>query len=79
VSANDEIELKPCPFCGGPAEIRKSRQCVDYEGESMVYEVSICCSEENRCFCHPSTDGFQGETYGRALEGAAKEWNRRVA
>lgn len=77
MSANDEIELRPCPFCGGKAEIRKSHQCAYWRDEG-VWEVSVCCSEENRCFCHPSTDGFLDKTYERALNGAAKEWNRRA-
>ena len=43
----DEIKLKPCPFCGGPA-----RLC----GECNYYWVE--CEFQNGCLVGPITDSF---------------------
>ena len=66
-----EIMLKPCPFCGGEAEIRHLHAYGDWE-------VTICCAEKNRCYIHPETDRYPDETYELALKGAAEEWNTRT-
>ena len=56
-------ELKPCPFCGGKAEL------VDY-GISGEYKV-VWCFE-----CGARTRMFYAEIFrGRK---AIEEWNRRV-
>jgi len=59
-----EIKLKPCPFCGGKAEIIKCLR----RGISITYTVSCgaggCMANISYC---PSEDA------------AIKAWNRRAA
>ena len=59
-----EIELKPCPFCGGEADVI----CHKFKAmdDSDTYEV--------RCRrCYSRTQPFYP-----SQEWAAKSWNRRV-
>ena len=71
--AGREIELKPCPFCGGKAAIQPNVE--DSEGGYFV----VCLGED--CFC------VLGEHYYREVdnhdfdekEDAAEAWNKRVA
>jgi Lar family restriction alleviation protein len=59
------IELKPCPFCGGKAELNVDPEAiVDIEGRRWAFTVSC-----NRC-CAAS-----GLTY--LPEKAVEAWNRR--
>lgn len=58
------MELKPCPFCGGEAEIVYTEWCA-------MYTVK-CADEYNNCEVLP-------ETRHCVVKEAAKEaWNRRA-
>lgn len=75
------IELKPCPFCGGEAEVRERHFCLDVG-------VKIKCTNCNiqtfgTLIDHPrfTPDGLDESTrYTReqAIEIEAEKWNRRV-
>jgi len=61
----DEVKLKPCPFCGGEAEI-----------DDKIYsfgpvEVVVQCSNNN-CGVVPTTNYY----YDKAR--SIKEWNKRT-
>lgn len=58
-------KLKPCPFCGGEAEIVKGR----YANGTIVYKVR--CANVTDCKVLPET--IFGEK-----EKAIAAWNRRV-
>lgn len=61
-------ELKPCPFCGGQANISVDTEAVtDTEGRRWAYTYTVVC---NRC-CATS-----GLTY--LPEKAREAWNRRA-
>lgn len=61
-SANDEIKLKPCPFCGGDAVMLVN----------MFGGWTVCCTD---CDCRCWDYGPNGyETKGKAAEA----WNRRA-
>ncbi len=62
----EEIELKPCPFCGGEAEINVDREAVE-DTEKRHWAYTVVCK---RC-CATS-----GLTY--LPEKARKAWNRRA-
>ena len=60
-----EVKLKPCPFCGGGADIEAFRNSY-----GMTWFAVFCrCAD---CNVHPSTDWFINE------EAAIEAWNRRV-
>lgn len=63
----DEIKLKPCPFCGGEAEINVEHEEVE-DTEKRHWAYNVVC---NRC-CATS-----GLTY--LPEKAREAWNRRRA
>lgn len=62
----DEIKLKPCPFCGGEAEINVDYEAVE-DTEKRHWAYTVVC---NRC-CATS-----GLTY--RPEKAREAWNRRA-
>lgn len=67
-----EIKLKPCPFCGGEAELysmkRDKRKVL-----GIYYKVAtIKCK---RC---PAKIEVAGQDNDRAFKNAAKLWNRRA-
>lgn len=73
-----EIELKPCPFCGGEAEVKKTK--IYYDDA-----VQIHCTECNvhttalPFNCKMYFDGKNGYmTEQTAIERTVKKWNRRA-
>lgn len=58
-----EIELKPCPFCGGEAKMHKLREF------ASLYTVN-CTSH----WCYATYGGYEHVT---AID-AAKKWNTRA-
>ena len=59
----NDIELKPCPFCGGKAKI------IYWDGdESSIDACSVSCSEEQ---CNMSID------YWGSLQCVVRAWNIR--
>ena len=60
-----EIELKPCPFCGGEAAFG---ECVRLKPVTYFVNCTECLASTNQLApCH-----------GLPKEEAAKDWNRRV-
>ena len=57
-------ELKPCPFCGGYAELREV-----YEGRTETYAIHCCC-----CNIHVTKFVW----CARDKEDVIEEWNRRA-
>ena len=66
-------KLKPCPFCGGEAEL-----CTSYGNDGQVYyhTAFVKCTR-----CHAKTktvitDGYYGTT--STTRDVTDDWNRRV-
>lgn len=68
-------ELKPCPFCGGDAEL--------IEGECGMFQTAFAVYCVGKCHAKIGISGRLNETYewtpifGTAAE-AAEAWNRRA-
>jgi hypothetical protein len=60
---NEQTELKPCPFCGGPGVI---------EGGPLSMYVAYCMNGESACALAPETDYLDTEATAIAA------WNRRA-
>ena len=56
--------LKPCPFCGGKAEQRKTN----------LFDAMVGCPPEYTILCKKCGASIEG---GKPLEKAIKAWNRR--
>lgn len=63
-------ELKPCPFCGGKAEMNYER----IPGEDKGFWAQIIC-----CNCHGRSGGTWAGSYNAAERKEVKAWNRRVS
>ena len=63
-------ELKPCPFCGGKAEIieHDNMPVLAWFGYFPDHYYSVRCSNEHGV----ALSGF------RSIEEAVKYWNRRI-
>lgn len=59
-----EIELKPCPFCGGEAKVKKTRQGYCVEAYSVICENIKCRGNAKK--------------YVRNMNTAIDDWNRRA-
>lgn len=69
----ENIKLKPCPFCGGKAEI----WMLNENGQSCrnalwAKDIYIECST-----CHAASDTFEKTIDKNALEQAVSAWNQR--
>ena len=62
---NNEIELKPCPFCGEAAKLEPITDIFHH-----TTFMAVCGND--RCLCHPSSDVFE-----KSAEAVAA-WNRRA-
>lgn len=62
-------ELKPCPFCGGKAELYYER----IPGENKGFWAQIIC-----CNCHGRSGGTWAGSYNAAERKEVKAWNSRA-
>lgn len=71
---NNNIEIKPCPFCGGFSKlVPKSKT---YVGGELTYNCYVECKE-----CHCRSGRFllsEYETHAIARQKAIESWNKRV-
>ena len=64
-------ELKPCPFCGGPAELKDARKFLVVSRQSYITPYSVSC-ENKQCGVKPHTPFVDSE------QEAITAWNRRA-
>lgn len=69
-------DLKPCPFCGGEAELIDSRLSVITKPVFYVECTSCNCIVGRRIMI---TSARKGKEYFGAKEDAIEAWNRRVS
>lgn len=67
-----EIKLKPCPFCGGEAELYSMKR--DKRKVLGIYYM-IATIKCKRC---PAKIEVAGQDNDRAFKNAAELWNRRA-
>ena len=61
------VELKPCPFCGGPAELKERKRGRFTDG---YYSVSHWCADYK--------GAMSIVCVGDTIDDAAAKWNRRA-
>ena len=64
-------ELKPCPFCGGKAELKKDG-AYDQSWNYMSYACVECTN------CHVTIESHKGDCQDTTEQEAVSKWNRRV-
>lgn len=64
-------ELKPCPFCGGVAELKESH----YLESELPYSYVHCTNV--KCTLNHNTAHFSGDTEASNSEKAVTAWNLR--
>lgn len=67
------VELKPCPFCGGDADFYVVNECHGHG--DYIDEYYVGC---NRCGCQSVHVDCYDNTKEQAKLKAAERWNRRV-
>ena len=67
-----KLKLKPCPFCGGKAEIIEN-SCLPIDRPARYY---IGCVRGYGCVVHPSASYGDGG-YIEEIPELAEAWNRR--
>ena len=63
-----EYDLKPCPFCGGEAELKYER----IKGENKGYWAQVICTS-----CCGRSGGIWAGSYNAAERIEATKWNMR--
>ena len=73
-----ETELKPCPFCGGKAEIRRCRVYLDDALQAHCTQCSVSMPKEpiNHLLYTEGKEIYVTEEM--AIERTTKRWNRRA-
>lgn len=67
-----EIKLKPCPFCGGQAELYSTKR--DKRKVLGIYHMIATI----KCKSCPAEIKQAGQDNDRAFKNAAELWNRRA-
>lgn len=81
-----DVELKPCPFCGGDARMRVSK---DHEGSGGFYALGLFVDHDEKCFIGRKTSFFNcgfiefdfrshPDLVEYIASGPAERWNRRA-
>lgn len=70
-------KLKPCPFCGGLAELDTSQMYRALSDGALRYRAAVYCT---RCgadmgFCYDDAPGIPGEDI---VNQVVDDWNRRA-
>lgn len=82
----DKLRLKPCPFCGAPAELRECRtycttgwqvRCVKCKVKTEGVYINLPATKPG--VNGPFLDESTRYTSDQAADLAARTWNRRVA
>lgn len=68
-------ELKPCPFCGGEAQINDAKNSRQAEGYSLKEVTCLNCGAK---VWGKGIDYFRFEKTHEDVKSAIEAWNRRV-
>ena len=71
---SEEIELKPCPFCGGEAAITKETNVCLGHGSYGDRFHAYCI----KCFVCTVSHVTYGQTEAECIRQCTEDWNRRA-
>ena len=72
-------ELKPCPFCGGRAELRDVSHGIGKEQFAVVCNECGASSRARKPYGNYKRSYYRETARIEAQAYTAKEWNRRVS
>lgn len=81
MSSKHNVQLKPCPFCGGEAEVIKSHVYLDEArriGCARCHVVTPPVLINHPAYRGGDLDESTRYTERQAVAKAAEKWNRRV-
>lgn len=68
-------ELKPCPFCGGPAELDTKRPFRSLDSGDLMEAVAVYCHE---CSAEISECYYLESEAEDLIDSVIEAWNKRV-
>lgn len=70
-------ELKPCPFCGGDAELDTMQAYRNISTKGLAYQAAVYCTQcsAHMTFCYADAPGIPREG---VVADTINNWNQRV-
>lgn len=71
-------EIKPCPFCGGKAELKFVSEDEPVTNFAMYYKIGCDSCNVHFCYTVRRLPGFDNEEHEKAKGRLVDKWNNRA-